>query len=220
VSAPFGLLGTDVPVFHRLPSASLTLLPVRIGGPFRASAFASAARFAPIRGPTGDEGANGIGPGEKGWSKDAIDQGERDGRWESGERLAATRALSRVEVRAPVSLRRLLTVEPWLAGTAAAYAFEAGASPQIDARLAGGLTLSTSLSRTFGGTTRLRHTIEPSVAWRAGTGEAGPGLPTYAYDEMDVARLFIGPNTDGSVVAQRTLSAIQLARAVSDFPTT
>ena len=207
VSAPFGLFGTDVPVFHRLPSASLTLLPVRIGGPFRASAFASVARFAPIHGTTGDEGADGIGPGEKGWPRDAIDQGERDGRWEPGERLAATRALSRVEVRAPVSLRRLLTVEPWLAGTAAAYAFEASASPQVDARLAGGLTLSTSLSRSYGGRTRLKHIVEPSVAWRAGTGEAGPGLPAYAYDEMDAARLFFGPKA-GSVVEQRTLSAI------------
>jgi LPS-assembly protein len=207
VSAPFGLFGSEVPVFHRLPSASLTLLPVRLGGPFRASAFAGVARFAPIRGPTGDEGANGIGPGEKGWSRGAIDEGEADGRWERGERLAAARALSRVEVRAPFSLGRLLTVEPWLAGTAAAYAFEASASPQVDARLAGGLTLSSSLSRSYGKKTRLRHVVEPSVAWRAGTGEAGPGLPTYAYDEMDVARLFFGP-VDGSVVPQRTLSAI------------
>jgi len=209
VSAPFGLFGTDVPVFHRLPSASLTLLPVRLGGPFRASAFASVARFAPIHGAAGDEGADGIGPGEKGWpiAPGKLDQGERDGRWEPGERLAATRALSRIEVRAPVSLRRLLTVEPWLAGTAATYAFEANASPQVDARLAGGLTLSTSLSRSYGGRTRLKHIVEPSAAWRAGTGEAGPGLPTYAYDEMDVARLFFGPR-DGSVVGQRTLSAI------------
>ncbi len=210
VSAPFGFFGADVPIFHRIPSASLTLLPVRLAGPLRVSAFASAVRFGPLQGPTGDEGADGIGPGERGWPAAAArDAGEGDGRWQPGERLAATRALSRVELRAPVSLRKVLTVEPWAAVTAAGYAFEAGASPQLDARLAGGVTLSTTLSRTFGvRTTRLKHVFEPSLAWRGGTGEAGPRLPAYAYDEMDAAARSLAQDESGNVKAQRTLSAI------------
>jgi len=223
VRAPFGTFGGDLHTFHRLPAASATLLPVTLAGPLRLSATAGVARFAPLRGPTGDEGADGIGPGERGWpgssgpgrralSPDAAlfdDVTEGDGRWQRGERLAATRGLARAELRAPFTLAHALVAEPWAAGTAAVYAFDADVAAQADVRAAGGLTLSTEIARTFGqGAARIRHSIEPSVAWRAGTGEAGRGLPGYAYDELDVAlppRVFTAA---GVVAPQRTLSAI------------
>jgi LPS-assembly protein len=222
--APFGLFGADVSTFHRLPSASATLLPLRLSGPVRLAATVGLTRFAPIRGVTGDEGANGIGPGERGWSIAAIDAGERDGRWtppslgarpddpaalpNPGERLAATRLLARAELRAPFILGRALQVEPWMSGTAAAYAFEAALSPQIDARAVGGLTLSSEFSRTFGqGAGRIRHDVEPKVAYVGGTAQAGPGLPNYAYDEFDVAAPL--PVLPGKIVpVRRTLSAL------------
>lgn len=213
--APFGPFGWDLSTFHRLPSASATLLPIRLLGPLRLAASLGVARFAPLRGVTGDQGENGIGPGERGWSGAAVDPGERDGRWTGpgaggpGERLAASRAVSRVELRAPFSLGRVVEVEPWVVGTGAAYAFEAGPGPQLDARVAGGLSLSTVVGRTFGeGAGRLRHEIEPRAEWRGGTGQAGPGLPNYAYDELDVALPPRVVAASGDVLAQRTLSAV------------
>jgi LPS-assembly protein len=207
-AAPFGTFGSALGAFHRLPSASVALLPVRVGGPVLASATVGVARFAPLRGATGDEGLDGIGPGERGWTPGSTavrDPGERDGRWEPGERLAGTRAVARAELRAPLALGRLLAVEPWVSGTAAAYAFEAGPGPQVDARATGGLALSTTLARSFGAA---RHVIEPAVTLVAGTAQAGPALPSYAWDELDVAPALAAPAPGTSVAARRTLTAL------------
>ncbi len=212
VRAPFGVFGADVPVFHRLPSASAMLLPTRVAGPLRLGIMLGIARFAPIRGATGDEGANGVGPGERGWSY-LADPGERDGRWEAGERLATTRGAARVELTAPFSLAGALQVEPWAAGTATAYAFDAGPGAQGDARAAAGLSVSAPFGRSFGsGASRFRHVVEPAIAWRGGTGQAGPGLPAFAYDELDVAlpppRVGASATGAAAVLPQRALSAI------------
>ena len=173
--APFGLFGGDVPVFHRLPSGAATLLPVPLAGPLRLSGSASLTRFAPLHGTIGDEGSDGFGPGERNWPATVPDPGEGDGVWQRTERLAATRALARAELRAPFSLQRLLLVEPWVTGTAAAYALAAGEGGQAAARATGGVTLSTEVWRTFGqGPARVRHTLEPTLALVAGTGQAGP----------------------------------------------
>ena len=213
--APFGPFGWDLSTFHRLPSVSATLLPIRLLGPVRLAASLGVARFAPLRGVSGDEGVNGIGPGERGWSASAVDAGERDGRWTgpgaggTGERLATTRGVARAELRAPFSVGQVLEVEPWLVGTAAAYAYEAGPPPQADARATAGLSLSTVVGRTFGeGAGRVRHEIEPRLEWRGGTAQAGPALPNYAYDELDVALPPRAVDASGVVLAQRTLSAV------------
>lgn len=214
--APFGTFGTDLKTFHRFPSASVSLLPTSVAGPLRVGGTLSVARFGPLYGVTGDEGANGIGPGERGWGAEGSppDAGESDGHWQGpgpggpGERLAATRLLARAELSAPVHYRAV-SVEPWAAVTGAGYAFEAGPDPQFDARAAGGLALSSAIGRTFGsGDGRIRHEIEPRVEWRGGTGEAGPALPNYAYDELDVALPQRVVNAQGLVTQQRTLSAI------------
>jgi LPS-assembly protein len=188
----YGLFGSDVPVFHRLPAASATLLPTRIAGPLRLSGAVGAARFAPIHGVTGDQGTNGIGPGDAGFSS-AIPgtNGALDGQWQSGERLAAIRLASQVELRAPVALGRYLAVEPWARGTALWYAFAAAAEAQANGRLVGGLVLSTQLARTYGeGASRVQHLIEPRLEWAWGGLESGPALPAYAYDELDAPRAF------------------------------
>jgi LPS-assembly protein len=217
--APFGTFGADLSAFHRLPSASVSLLPQMLVGPVHVSGMAEVARFAPLRGATGDEGRDGVGPGQRTWAIAPFlpyDAGERNGVWDGpapgflGERLAATRALMRAEIRAPMSYRSILDVEPWIGATASAYAFQESLSPQADARAVGGIALSTRIGRTFGtGPGRLRHEIEPRVEWRGGTAQAGPGLPNYAYDEFDVALppRIVDPAT-GAVLSQRTLSAI------------
>lgn len=212
---PFGTFGTGLQTFQRLPSASVSLLPTAVAGPLRASGTLAVSRFAPLRGVTGDEGVDGIGPGDRGWgAAGSIDTGEADGRWQGpgaggpGERLAATRALARLRLDAPLSWRAL-SVEPWVTATAAGYSFEAGPGALANARAAGGLELSTEVGRTYGsGEGRIRHEMEPRIAWRGGTGQAGPALPNYAYDELDVALPQRVVDAQGLVTQQRTLSAI------------
>ncbi len=189
----YGLFGSNVPVFHRLPSASATLLPVRLAGPLFVSGSAGIARFAPIHGVTGDEGAGGIGPGDRGYPPPSTvaTAGALDGQWQPGERLAATRLALRTDLRAPLALGRYLAVEPWARVTALQYAFETAAEPQLDGWLAGGVTLSTRLTRSFGeGASRIRHVVEPRMEWAWGGLERGPALPAYAYDELDAPRAF------------------------------
>lgn len=221
---PFGLFGSDVLSFHRLPAASATLLPLQLAGPLQLSAFAGMARFAPLHGATGDEGAGGLGPGESGWSpvRDPVTgawtrggAGAGDGRWEPGERLAATRAALRAELRAPLALGRVLLAEPWVRGSSLGYAFAAGQGSRLASYGTAGLTLSTQLERVFGtGEGRIRHLLEPRVEWRAGSGVSGGPLAAYAYDELDGSPIAPGtPCTTGGVDGRaclplRTLSAV------------
>lgn len=184
---PFGLFGSRVPGFHRMPSASATLLPVRLAGPIRVSGSLSAARFAPVEGITNQADASGFGPGDRGWAG-ALPLPPGDA-WTPGQRLAASRLAAEAELRAPFAVGRALAVEPWARGRAAGYSFAAGASPAaLDAWASGGVIVSTRLSRVFGdGSDRLRHDVEPRVEWRGGSGLAGPALPAYAYDDLDRA---------------------------------
>ncbi|HZZ83426.1 MAG TPA: LPS-assembly protein LptD [Anaeromyxobacteraceae bacterium] len=184
----YGLFGSRLPVFQRLPSLTATALPVPLGGPLFFSGSASLTRFAPIHGATGDEGASGVGPGERGWPNAAPDAFQGDGRWEQGERLAATRLAARGELRAPIDLGRWLLLEPYLRGTGLAYAFAEAKPAQADGWLAAGLVAQTEISRLYGeGASARRHSIVPRLEWRAGTAPLGPALPAYAYDELDDA---------------------------------
>ncbi|HVP66907.1 MAG TPA: hypothetical protein VMT17_06560 [Anaeromyxobacteraceae bacterium] len=197
---PFGVFGGAVPSFHRLPAVSATLLPVRIAGPVELSGEVGLARFAPISGIT-DQSVYGIGPGEKLWPyKDGptVPYPPPPGdAWTPGERLAASRAIARAELRAPFAIGSFLEVEPWVAGTAAGYLFDSGAQPALlDAWATGGAVISTRLERVYGsGEAALRHVIEPRVEWRGGSAVAGPGLPAYSYDEFDAAPVLPGAPT-------------------------
>jgi LPS-assembly protein len=177
---PYGTFGTDVPVFHRLPALTATLLPLRLAGPLALSGSATVARFAPFDGRLGDEGVDGLGPGGRGWT--VADAGEHDGRFESGERVATTRATLRAELRAPLALGEWATLEPWVAGFAAGYVYDAGLDPRADARGVAGVALSTRLSRRYGS---VRHDIEPRLEWRAGL-VRDAALPVPAADELDL----------------------------------
>ena len=189
---PFGVFGGAVPSFHRLPAVSATLVPVRLVGPLSLSGEIGLARFAPITGIS-DQSVNGVGPGEKLWPYQVGGippaPPPPGAAWAPGQRLAATRAVARAELRAPFSIGSFLALEPWVTGTAAGYVFDTGASPSLlDAWATGGAVLSTRLERLYGsGETALRHVIEPRVEWRGGTAVSGPALPAYAYDELDAA---------------------------------
>jgi len=191
---PFGVLGGSVPSFHRLPALSATLLPLPVVGPLALSGQVGLARFAPISGIT-DQSVNGIGPGERLWPYQTAAPPPTPlplppaGSWTPGERLSATRAWARAELRAPVPIGPFLLLEPWAAGNASGYLFGDGAEPALaNAWGAGGAVLSTRLDRVWGpGADALRHVIEPRIEWRGGTPVAGPKLPAYAYDEVDAA---------------------------------
>jgi len=230
---PFGVFGGSVPSFHRLPALSATLAPVRLLGPVLVSGEVGLARFAPLSGIT-DQSVNGIGPGERLWPLQAgLSVPARfspflfpyppppGNAWTPGQRLAADRAFARAELRAPVPLGSFLEVEPWAAGTAAGYLFDAGAQPALlDGWASGGAILSTRLERAYGqGDGQLRHLMEPRVEWRAGTGVSGGALPAYAYDEVDAAPVLAGapcvtPGTlsvsslRGGCLPLRTLSSV------------
>ncbi len=209
---PFGFLGGSIPSFHRLPALSATLLPVPLLGPLSVSAQAGLARFAPISGIT-DQSVDGLGPGERGWFGPVVPTGDT---WTAGQRLSASRAWARAELRAPFALGGLLELEPWVAGNGAGYLFGSDAQPALASGwVAGGAVLRTSISRTFGsGADALRHDIEPRVEWRASTAIGGTPLPAYAYDERDAAPVLPGApcrgppsGVSGGCLPLRTLSA-------------
>jgi len=204
---PYGTFGSDVRVFHRLPALTATLLPLRLAGPLALSGSASVARFAPFHGRLGDEGADGLGPGGRNWV--VSDAGEGDGRFESGERVATTRAALRAELRAPLALGEWATLEPWVGGFAAGYAYDAGLDPRADARAMAGVALSTRFSRRYGS---VRHDIEPRLEWRAGL-VRDAALPVPASDELDLRGPPLTCEATGTCPAangKKTLSAAPL----------
>ncbi len=192
VSSKGALAGVDqsrfggaLPAFHRWPSLSALLLPVPVAGtPLRLSGRAGLARFGPPRGATSDGGADGVGPADREYAAGAADAGELDGRWEPGERLAATRLDARLEASAPALVGGLLSVEPWLRGAALGYAFDQGRRPVVNGWGTAGLVLSSTLTRRYGA---LRHALEPRLEWRLGSGVAGGDLPAFGYDQWDRA---------------------------------
>lgn len=180
--ADYGLFGGKLPAFHRWPGLAVTLLPARVAGPLRLSGRAALSRFAPPNGVTSDGGADGVGPPDRGWTRDALDPLELDGLWEPGERLAATRLDGRAELSAPFLVGDWLAVDPSLRGAAAGYAFDAARDPVGAAWGSAGLTASTGLARRFGD---LRHEVAPRLEWRATTGVGGGALPAFGYDGWD-----------------------------------
>jgi LPS-assembly protein len=199
----FGLFGAALPTFHRGPSLAAALLPTPLAGPLLASGRAELARFGPASGATGDAGSDGVGPGDRGWAAATPDPGQLDGRFDPGERLAATRALVRAELSAPVPIGRWLRLAPFLRGAASGYAFDAAADAVGNAWGVAGAAAEAELSRRFGA---LRHAIVPRLAWRAGTGVAGGALPAFAYDGWDRADA-VPPDAAATFAGPRLLSA-------------
>jgi LPS-assembly protein len=203
---PYGIFGSDLRSMHRLPSVNATLLPVALMGPLHLKGEVGVARFAPLKGNTGDEGTDGRGPGSRGFPGMAAgDAAERNGIWEEDERLAATRLGTRAELRAPILAGDFLLVEPLLRATALQYLYEGSyrtapppndptslgrptSDPRVDAWAVAGLVASTEVARTFRDG-RVRHAIRPYAEWRLGTRPLSDGgLPSDAYDELDAGR--------------------------------
>jgi LPS-assembly protein len=199
----FGTFGSGLPTFHRGPALSAQLLPTLIPGGLLASARAELARFAPRYGATSDAGADGIGPGDRGWNASASSPGQLDDRFDPGERLAAARALLRAELTLPIPIGRWLRLSTSLRGAASGYAFDAAVDPILNAWGVAAATVETELSRSYGA---LRHLVVPRLALRAGTTVAGDRLPAFGYDDWDRAEA-IPPGVAAPFAGARLLSA-------------
>jgi LPS-assembly protein len=182
----YGFFGGSLPVFHRWPSATATLLP-RPLGPLLASGRIGITRFAPLAGFTSDGGADGLGPGDRGWTPEGPGA-ELDGSWSAGERLAVTRADARAEISAPLRLGRYATLEPWVRGAVLGYLYDAALDPGANAWGVAGATVSTEISRPYG---TLRHVLGARAEWRMGSGLLGPAPEVASYDQWD--RLAVEP---------------------------
>jgi LPS-assembly protein len=170
---PYGVFGAELPVFHRWPSLSATLLP-RDLGPLSITGRAGLERYAPASG----DARGGFGPGDPGAVR-GLSAPEREG---------VTRLDARAEISAPVLLGGALGLTPYLRGAALGYAFDTGRDPARVAWGVAGAAVSTELSRAYGGTL---HRIAPRLELRAGTRAVGGddgALPFLAYDAWDRVR--------------------------------
>lgn len=170
VRAPYGTFGAEVPVFHRWPSLAATLLP-RAVGPLELSGRAGVSRFAPTTGDAVGE----FGPADLATVRGLT----------APRREAVTRVDARAELAAPLVLGDVLGLTPYLRGAALGYAFDTGRDPARLAWGVAGATLSSEVSRAYGGAV---HRVTPRLELRAGSralgGDAG-GLPLLAYDAWD-----------------------------------
>ncbi len=204
-----GVFGSALPGFERWPSLAVTLAPWRLAGPLLLSGRIGATRDAPLHGVTSDGGADGVGPADRGWKRDAADSTELDGKWQPGERLGVSRLDARAELAAPLQLG-WLSVVPWVRGAALGYVFDAGESARVNGWWVGGLELTTLLSRRYG---TLRHVLEPRLEWLLASPVMGRALPAFGYDAWDRADA-TPARTTSAFVAPRYASAAPPGRSI------
>jgi LPS-assembly protein len=184
----YGTFGAEVPVFHRWPSLSATLLPVT-AGPLSLAGRLGLSRFSAA---SGGATSAGLAPGDPG-ARAGITPTPLD------LREAVTRLDLRTEASAPLARGGLL-LEPYARGAAAGYAFDASRASALAAWGVAGTRLSAEWSRRFGA---VAHAVVPRLELRAVSGVAGEraaALPP-AYDGWDRVS---GPPAGASV---RTLTA-------------
>lgn len=203
-----GAFGSALPGFQRWPSLAATLAPRRLAGPLLLSGRVGATRDAPLHGVTSDGGADGVGPADRGWKRDATDPAELDGTWQPGERLGVSRLDARAELAAPLQVG-WLSVVPWGRGAVLGYVFDAGESARVNGWWVGGLELTTLLSRRYG---TLRHVLEPRLEWLLASPVMGRALPAFGYDAWDRADA-LPAGTTGAFVAPRYASAAPPGRS-------
>ncbi len=188
-AVPFGVFGARLPSFQRWPALTALLLPTRVAGPVHLSGRAGLARFAPPSGFTSDGGADGAGPGDRGWTRASSDPAspffdptELDGRWDPGERRALTRLDARAKAAAPFLLGGLLSLEPSLRAVVQGSVLDQGGDAAAAGWGVARLVAGTSLSRRYGA---LRHQVAPRLEWSLTSAMAGGRADTYAADGQD-----------------------------------
>lgn len=174
--------------FSRLPALSVDL--ARLSLPFGAGLdlHLGAARFAPVGGrTTGDEGSDGIGPGDPIYPGPDPDGTEGNGRYDPGERQAVARLALRPTLSLPVVAGRWLSLTPWAGWRQLFYQNEESGDGHAGWGVLG-LDAHTELARTFAGG-EVRHAWIPRLELRhliPGDASEAPLLP---YDELDVRPL-------------------------------
>jgi LPS-assembly protein len=203
-----GVFGSSLPGFQRWPSVAVTLAPWWLAGPVLLSGRVGATRDAPLHGATSDGGVDGVGPADRGWTRNTADPTELDGRWQPGERLAVSRLDARAELAAPLQLA-WLSVVPWARGAALGYLFDTSQAAIVNGWWVGGIELSTLLSRSYG---NLRHVLEPRLEWLLVSTVLGGTLPAFGYDGWDRADATPAGVT-GAFVAPRYAAAAPPGRS-------
>lgn len=169
--------------FARLPALALDLAHLPLPGGLALSLHAGAAHFSPFnRTGFGDEGVDGLGPGDRGYP--GPDEGEGDGIFQQGERAAATRLALRPTLSLPIVAGRTLSLTPSVGWRQMAWLRERTGDGHAGWGVLG-LDAHTELARTFGAG-RLRHAWVPRLQLRGllpGDATAAPDRP---YDELDV----------------------------------
>lgn len=174
--------------FARVPAFAADVAYLRLPGGLSLSAHLGVARFAPLTSTGfGDEGEDGLGPGDRGYTEVGPDAGENDGRLGPGERPATTRLALRPTLSLPLVFGRWLSLTPSAGWRQLLYANDAGADGHAGWGVLG-LDAHTELARTFGGG-RIRHAIVPRLQVRGLLPADAAAAPTRPYDELEVRPL-------------------------------
>lgn len=168
--------------FARLPAIAADVSHYQLPGNLGLSLHVGAARFAPLT-PTGfgDEGLDGLGPGDSGWL--APDFGEGNGRIDEGERLAVNRLSLRPTLSLPLVAGPFVAFTPWVGWRQQFYLYD----DQTDGTVGWGVVganLRTELARSFG--TGVRHSWIPEVDYVGLLPAHERHRPLLPYDELDV----------------------------------
>lgn len=189
--------------FARLPAFAADVSRLELPGGAGFSLHLGAARFAPLTSAGfGDDGTDGLGPGDARYRGPDANGTERNGRLDPGERPATTRLSLRPTLELPILAGPYLSLTPFAGWRQQLYVNDATEDGHFGYGVLG-LDAHSELARTFSGGA-VRHAWIPRFALRRlvpGGSEAAPERP---YDELDMrpidpftqARMALGTRVD------------------------
>lgn len=168
--------------FARLPAFAADVARLQLPGNLGFSLHLGAARFAPLTAAGfGDEGLDGLGPGDTGWP--GPDFGEGNGLIDPGERLAVNRLSLRPTLTLPVVAGPWVAFTPWAGWRQQIYLYDDESDGAVGWG-AVGANLKTEVARNFG--SGIRHAWIPALDFVGLFPGHEHGRPIVPYDELDV----------------------------------
>ena len=150
---------------------------------------------------------------------DVLRQHQHGDTWVPGQRLSATRAWGRAELRAPLALGGVALLEPWVAGNGAGYVFGSGAQPalaSVDRTSERNLSRSTTLLLTNTVVTAVLEPL-PTTEPAATTAPATTSPPVAPAPDVAVTTIPVRRNRSSKYPLSRSRSN-RLAASVYFFP--
>lgn len=168
--------------FARLPAATFDVARMPLPGNLGLSLGLSTARFAPLTSTGfGDEGTDGVAPGDLDYRGPDLDGSENNGILDEGERRALTRFAFRPTLSLPLVAAPWISVEPYAGWRQQLYLYDA----DRDGRAAWGVLGAkayTEIARDFG---TVRHAWIPRLEIRRLIPGDSHDAPLRPYDELD-----------------------------------